>query len=272
MNKLGKNLIFISLLIGLISCGAKGFGEKETVVLLRTTMGNIKVKLYNDTPIHRDNFIKLVNAGVYNDVSFHRVISSFMIQTGNVSTKKAGIPAGGDTLMTYTIPAEFNYKHYHKRGALAAARLDNSINPEMRSSGTQFYIVQGSYYNDQRLDQMEKNINATIEQSYFNMFLQQVNDSSFNAPEPLSTGEVQDIASTKMFKFLTEHEKYKMTDKQRQDYKTIGGTPSLDGTYTVFGEVVDGLDVVDKIANVATNSADVPINEVKIIEATIVKK
>lgn len=272
MNKLGKNILFVILLIGLISCGAKSFGEKETVVLLKTSMGDIKVKLYNDTPLHRDNFIKLVNEGVYNDVSFHRVISSFMIQTGDVSTKGSGVPIGGDSLLTYTIPAEFNYAHHHKKGALAAARLDNSVNPEMRSSGTQFYIVQGSYYNDQRLDQVERTVNSGIKQSIFNMYMQQVADSSFNAPEPLSTGEIQDIASTKTFRYLVDHEDYKMTDKQRQDYKTLGGCPSLDGTYTVFGEVVSGLDVVDKIASVSTDKSDKPLYEVKIIEATIVKK
>jgi cyclophilin family peptidyl-prolyl cis-trans isomerase len=265
-------LFFVSLLFSLASCGATEPPAKGTYVLLTTTFGEIKLKLYDETPIHRDNFIKLVNAKVYDDVIFHRVISSFMIQTGDPETKAEGLPLGGDTLSTYTIPPEFNSLFYHKKGALAAARQGNNVNPEMRSSGTQFYIVQGSHWTDNRLNQLETTINTNIKQSMFNKFMFEVMDSSFNAEVPLSSSEIQEIASKKMFDFLAENGDYKMSKKQREDYINIGGSPSLDGTYTVFGEVVEGLDVVDKIAAATTDENDKPISDIRIIEAKIVKK
>ena len=262
----------MALLFIIVSCGATEPPAKGTYVLLTTTFGEIKIKLYDETPIHRDNFIKLVNAKVYDDVIFHRVISSFMIQTGDASTKKGGLSSGEDSLSTYTIPPEFESQYYHKKGALAAARQGNNVNPEMRSSGTQFYIVQGSVWNDNKLNQLETTINSNIKQSMFNKFMFEVMDSSFNAEIPLTSAEIQEIASDKMFNFLAENGDYKMSEKQRDDYKTIGGSPSLDGTYTVFGEVVEGMDVVDKIAAASTDSNDKPIEDIRIIEAKIVKK
>jgi len=272
MNKSLKYLFIVALLFVVVSCNAIGPSPKGTYVLLKTSMGDIKLLLYDETPMHRDNFINLVNSNVYDDVIFHRVISAFMIQTGDASTKQAGIPVGLDSLANYTIPAEIETKFYHKKGALAAARQANSINPEMRSSGTQFYIVQGSVYTDSKLDQYETTINNNIKQAMFIKYMYQVTDSAFNLDPPLSSATIQEIASEKMFDFLAENGEYKMTDKQRQDYKTIGGTPTLDGTYTVFGEVVEGLDVVDKIAAVATDGNDKPKEDVRILDATIVKK
>ncbi|MGI5913679.1 MAG: peptidylprolyl isomerase [Bacteroidales bacterium] len=268
MNK----ILLVALLFSIVSCGATEPPAKETYVLLTTTLGDIKLKLYDETPVHRDNFVKLVNAQVYDDVIFHRVISSFMIQTGDPKTKTEGLPIGADTLSTYTIPPEFNSLFYHKKGALAAARQGNNVNPEMRSSGTQFYIVQGSHWNDNRLNQMETTINTNIKQSMFNKYMFEVMDSSSNAETPLSSSEIQEIASNKMFNYLAENGDYKMSKKQREDYINIGGSPSLDGTYTVFGEVVEGLDVVDKIAAVATDGNDKPLSEIRIIKAKIVKK
>ena len=272
MNKFHKLLFLAAMLFSIVSCGASEPPAKGTYVLLTTTFGNIKLRLYDETPIHRDNFIKLVNEKAYDDVIFHRVISSFMIQTGDVSTKSSGLPADADTLSSYTIPPEFLSKFYHKKGALAAARQANNVNPEMRSSGTQFYIVQGSVWNDNKLNQLETTINSNIKQSMFNKFMFEVMDSSINAETPLTSAEIQEIASDKMFNYLAENGDYKMSEKQREDYKTIGGSPSLDGTYTVFGEVVEGLDVVDKIAATATDSNDKPIDDIRIIEAKIVKK
>ncbi len=260
------------MLLSIVSCGATEPPAKGTYVLLTTTFGDIKLKLYDETPLHRDNFIKLVNAKVYDDVIFHRVIGSFMIQTGDAETKKAGLPLNGDTLSSYTIPPEFRSEYYHKKGALAAARQGNNVNPEMRSSGTQFYIVQGSVWNDNKLNQLETTINTNIKQSMFNKFMFEVMDSSLNAEVPISSAEIQEIASDKMFSFLANNGDYKMSDKQRKDYNTIGGSPSLDGIYTVFGEVVEGLDVVDKIAAAATDSNDKPLDDIRIIEAKIVKK
>ena len=177
--------------------------KPETLVVIHTTMGDITAKLYNDTPLHRDNFIKLVNEGWFEDSPFHRVIQNFMIQGGG---NKDGRQDPG-----YTVPAEIMPNHFHKKGALSAARMGDQVNPEKASSGSQFYIVQGRLMDDRYL-------NAVTAQ----------------------TGHV-------------------FTEEQEIAYKTIGGTPHLDGGYTVFGEVLDGFDVIDKIAAVQTGKADVPV-------------
>lgn len=198
--------------------------SEEPVVELQTSMGSIKVKLYSDTPVHRDNFIKLVSEGFYNGVLFHRVIKDFMIQAGD--PQSVGAPAGkllGEGGPGYNLPAEILPNHYHKKGVLAAARQDDKINPNRESDGSQFYIVQGSVWDIIGLDLLE------------------------------------------------EEKGIKYTEEQRKAYQTVGGAPFLDAAYTVFGEVVEGLDVVDAIAAVATGTADRPISDVKIIKATIVE-
>lgn len=181
--------------------------QKETIVVIHTDMGDITVKLYNETPLHRDNFIKLVNEGYYNGSIFHRVIKEFMIQGGGGTT---GMEDPG-----YTVKAEFVSKYYHKKGALAAARKPDQVNPNKESSGSQFYIVQGRKFSEADL----------------NVFAQR---------------------SGKTY-----------TKEQIETYTKIGGTPHLDGDYTVFGEVISGLDVVDRIAAVETAPGDRPVKEVK---------
>ncbi len=189
--------------------------QNETKVLIKTTLGDITVMLYDDTPLHRDNFIKLVNEGWYNGSPFHRVIKNFMIQGGQ--------NADGSVDPGYRIPAEIKSNHFHKKGALAAARQADQVNPQKMSSGSQFYIVQGQIMNETQLNMFESRYGKV-----------------FNA-------------------------------KQRQAYQTIGGTPHLDGDYTVFGEVTDGLEIVDKIAAVKTGYMDVPVEPVTIISMEIVK-
>lgn len=189
--------------------------QNETKVLIKTTLGDITVMLYDDTPLHRDNFIKLVNEGWYNGSPFHRVIKNFMIQGGQ--------NADGSVDPGYRIPAEIKPNHFHKKGALAAARQADQVNPQKMSSGSQFYIVQGQVMNETQLNMFESRYGKV-----------------FNA-------------------------------KQRQAYQTIGGTPHLDGDYTVFGEVTEGLDIVDKIAAVKTGYMDVPVEPVTIISMEIVK-
>ena len=207
------------LVLALVLVGLTGYAqkttEKETVVVIKTSMGTIKAKLYNDTPKHRDNFLKLVNEGWYNGSPFHRVIKDFMIQGGQ--------NADGRLDPGYTVPAEFKDSHFHKKGALAAARMPDQVNPKKASSGSQFYIVQGRVYDDNWLDMFENR-----------------------------SGKV-------------------LSARQRQTYKTVGGTPHLDGDYTVFGEVTEGLDVVDKIAAVKTGGQDVPVEPVTIISVTVEK-
>ncbi|MDY6436832.1 MAG: peptidylprolyl isomerase [Bacteroidales bacterium] len=188
---------------------------QETKVLIKTTLGDITVMLYDDTPLHRDNFIKLVNEGWYEGSPFHRVIKNFMIQGGQ--------NADGRQDPGYRVPAEFKSNHFHKKGALAAARMADQVNPKKESSGSQFYIVQGQVWNETQLN--------TFENRYGKVF----------------------------------------SATQRQAYQTLGGSPHLDGDYTVFGEVTDGLDVVDKIAAVKTGYMDVPVEPVTIISMEIVK-
>lgn len=195
-------------------------------ILLQTTMGDIVVRLSDSTPLHRDNFLKLVKVGYYDSVLFHRVIKDFMIQGGDPDSKNA--PSGqplGNGGPAYTIPAEFRQTLFHKKGVIAAAR-DN--NPEKASSGSQFYIVQGKKFTEADLENMENN-----------------------------------------------RLKRKIPTEQREVYKTLGGTPHLDQNYTVFGEVVKGLEVVDKIASVETSKAadrDRPLQDVRIIKAKLVKR
>ncbi len=180
------------------------------------------IKLYDDTPEHRDNFIKLVEDGFYEGLLFHRVIEGFMIQTGDPMSKDAvpGEPLGSGG-PGYTIPAEFIPGHFHQKGALAAARQGDQVNPERRSSGSQFYIVQGRTWSDAELDQMDANREKAL------------------------------------------------TEEQREVYKTTGGVPHLDEAYTVFGQVVDGMEVIDRIAAVDTDDRDRPREDVRIIEVKI---
>lgn len=270
MSNLFKRVLAATVFICLISCNAPGDNE-NSVVTIQTTMGNVRVRLYDDTPIHRDNFIKLVRSGFYEGISFHRVINEFMIQAGDPRTRtvREGL---ADSLSTYTIPAEFRPQHFHKKGALAAARQGNDVNPEMRSSGTQFYIVQGKPLTEPEISEIEKNTNRDQELSTFRTMYKNVADSAARSGNPLTSDQVQQIASIKMFDYLNSRPDFKVAADHREVYKTLGGVPRLDGTYTVFGEVIEGLDVVDKIAAVQTGQGDRPVNDVKILKMKVEKE
>jgi peptidylprolyl isomerase len=270
MNYHLKKSSILFFLILIISCNAPG-GNENTMVSIKTSMGEIKIKLYDGTPRHRDNFLLLVNSGFYEGISFHRIIKNFMIQAGDPSSKSNPAAILHDSMKTYTIPPEFNTNYFHKKGALAAARQGNDVNPEMRSSGTQFYIVQGNKLNDDDLNQTELRINSNLKQSYFNSLIKQTTDSLRTALKSMTDAEIQEIASIKMFNYLTTYKEYKMTEEQRNTYKSIGGIPRLDGSYTVFGEVTEGLDIVDKIAEVQTDSNDKPLNDIKIIKIKVIR-
>ena len=260
----------MAFLFSLISCDAPG-GNENTKVLIKTTAGDITIRLYDGTPLHRDNFIRLVNMGFYDGISFHRVIKDFMIQAGDPLTRSGLTKIQSDSLSTYTIPAEIRKEYYHKKGALAAAREGNDVNPEMRSSGTQFYIVQGKKYTDQDIAAAAERINSNLKQIIFSRLIRQIADSARRAGTPLQESEVQEKASLKMFDYLTSQGDFKFTDEQVNAYKTNGGVPRLDGTYTVFGEVTEGFDVVDKIASVPTDASDKPVTDVKILKIKIVR-
>ena len=273
MNILKKIIILISIAFCVGSCAPSNSNDnRNTYVLIKTTLGDVTVRLYDETPVHRDNFIKLVNSHVFDGVSFHRVIKDFMIQTGDPETKINYIKGTNDSLISYTIPAEINPNFFHKKGALAAAREAVDINPEMRSSGTQFYIVQGVKYSDNELNLAEQRINSNIKQVIFAKILKEISDSNKISGTNLTADEIREKAAIQMFKSYTINGEYRISEQHRNIYKKIGGTPRLDGTYTVFGEVVSGLQTVDKIASVKTNSSDKPISDIRIIKMKLIRK
>ena len=271
MKTLKKNLILIIIVLSAFSCTSLK-DNKNTFVLIKTTLGDITVRLYDETPGHRDNFINLVKSNVYEGIAFHRVIKDFMIQAGDPETKINYVKGAADSLSSYTIPAEFNSRLFHKKGALAAAREGNDVNPDMRSSGTQFYIVQGTKYSEDELNKAEQRINNNLKQALFIKMIKEVTDSSRNSGTNLKDAEIQEKASLLMFQTMAIKGEYRISDEQRNTYKNLGGTPRLDGTYTVFGEVVAGLDIVDRIAAVKTNENDRPIADIRILKMKLVRK
>ena len=247
--------------------------EKRTLVKLETTMGNITVALYNETPKHRDNFIKLVKEGVYDSTLFHRVIKQFMIQAGDPDSKNASDTAmlgSGD--VGYTIPAEFNPKFFHKKGVLAAARQGDDVNPEKASSGCQFYIVTGRKFTEPQLLGMENKINEQREEALFDSLARQHMKEIYEmrkAGDNAGLLELQDTLEAQARELADKEEKFRFTPEQIKAYSTIGGAPHLDGSYTVFGEVTEGMEVVDNIEIAKTNRADRPIENIRILKASI---
>ena len=236
-------------------------------VIIKTTEGDIKVRLYDETPKHRDNFIKLAKEGYFDGTLFHRVIKDFMIQGGDPQSKNA--PKGkrlGTGGPDYTIPAEFVYPQlFHKRGALSAARLGDEVNPNRESSGSQFYIVWGKTYKPAELKQMEKQMGMQMEQSVFNQLAKEHHDEIMTLRrnrdrQGLMVLQEQLAAETKA---LCKSQGYPcFTPEQVEAYTTQGGTPFLDNQYTVFGEVEEGLDVVEKIQKSETMPDDRPTQDV----------
>lgn len=248
----------------------------ETQVVMHTSMGDIQLKLYNETPKHRDNFIQLVKDGTYNGLLFHRVIKDFMIQGGDVTSKDAPMNkslGAGD--LGYTVPAEFNYpKYFHKKGALCAARTGDEVNPERASSASQFYIVTGKKYSEAELNQMEKQLENRLKQSIFAR-LQAENKPKIM--EYYRSGNKEELAilrDTLIGKTELEAEKRKdeakLPKELREVYKTEGGVPFLDNQYTVYGEVVKGIEVVDAIQKVKTNKQDRPTENVVITSVELI--
>lgn len=250
--------------------------ENETKVLIKTTVGDITIKLYNETPQHRDNFIKLVEEHYYDSILFHRVIKDFMVQAGDPDSKNAEkyaqLGSGGPG---YTIPAEFVYpKYFHKRGALSAARQADQVNPERKSSGSQFYIVTGKKYGKYDLQDMEKQLNDQQGQGIFDRLCAENIDSIMKLQQ---TGDrdgllkLQDELVAKTDAILKEQGPFKFTKEQVDAYMGDGGTPFLDNQYTVFGEVIDGMKTVDKIESAGTDTHDRPRKDIRIITMEIIK-
>lgn len=288
-----------ALILGLSSCGSTNkaaeseadgndsIKAKETMttnynaadtnsvkVEVETTLGSFTVLLYGDTPRHRDNFVKLVKEGYYNGTLFHRVINEFMVQAGDPDSKTAApgqqLGAGGPD---YTIDAEFVFpKHFHKRGALAAARQGDQVNPTKASSGSQFYIVTGKKVSESELGGMEKYLEQSALQSRFSQLAQahmtEVRDMQAKGDQA-GLQKLQQELIAEAEAYVAEHP-VKVTDEMKQAYTTVGGTPHLDNNYTVFGEVISGMETVDKIEKVETDRSDRPKEDVRIISMKIV--
>lgn len=198
--------------------------DRQVHVEMVTSEGRMVIVLFNETPLHRDNFLKLAGTHAYDSLLFHRVIKNFMIQAGDPNSRHAKPNQMlGDGTLGYTIPAEFRKELFHRKGALCAARQGDNVNPRKESSASQFYIVQGQVWDEATLDMMEKRLGKVF------------------------------------------------TPDQRKVYMTEGGTPQLDGDYTVFGQVVEGMDVVDKIAAAQTGRADRPVKDIRIIRINVIK-
>ena len=259
--------IIMTLAAAIIIAGCSAGNEKGVRAVLQTTEGEIVIFLSDLTPLHRDNFVKLAESGFYNGVTFHRVIKSFMIQTGDGSTRQVSSPAIED----YTIPAEINDSLFHRRGAVAAARMGDDVNPERNSSGTQFYIVQGKVYNDEELEKAIERIESSRNQYFYNKALKELRSEAELAGKEINEDEIQQSASLKAQEAMEEAGAYVMPEYRRDAYKTIGGAVHLDGSYTVFGEVLEGMSVVDAIAGTATDQRDRPVNDIRIIKVKILK-
>jgi peptidyl-prolyl cis-trans isomerase B (cyclophilin B) len=226
--------------------------------------GDIIVRLYDETPIHRDNFIKLAKEGYYDGTLFHRVIKDFMIQGGDPDSK--GAPAGkmlGVGGPDYTLEAEIKPDLLHKRGALAAARQGDEVNPERRSSGSQFYIVWGQVYNEGQLRQFSKQLRMQKIQDAFNALASEHRAEIMQMRRERNRVGLQNLQDRLAVEAENKVGKEGLTDKQLKQYSTIGGTPHLDGQYTVFGEVEEGLEIVEMIQATATGRADRPIDDIE---------
>ena len=233
-------------------------------VKIQTMLGDIVVRLYDESPIHRDNFLKLAQEGYYDGTLFHRVIKDFMIQGGDPDSK--GAPAGkmlgvGDP--GYTLEAEIKDGLFHKRGALAAARQGDEVNPERRSSGSQFYIVWGQVYNEGQLRQFSKQLRMQKVQAAFNELAAEHRAEIMQMRRDRNREGLQELQDKLVAEAESKVGKTGLTDDQLKIYSTVGGTPHLDGQYTVFGEVEEGLDVVEMIQGTATGRADRPLDDIE---------
>ncbi|MCW3805091.1 peptidylprolyl isomerase [Plebeiibacterium marinum] len=279
----------LALILVLGSCSPKTSG---TVVKIKTGLGDIKIRLYDETPLHRDNFVKMAKEGYLDSTLFHRVINEFMIQGGDPDSKnaEAGV-ALGEGGPEYTIPAEFDFpQYYHKKGALAAARMGDQVNPEKRSSGSQFYIVQGKVFNDEDIVKVENRIREGRRKAVFNELIVQYEDSLNTLQEKgeqEKISQMQQRIMAKVNEVYGEQPEFSYPDDIKEVYKTIGGTPHLDTNYTVFGEVITeksllekirslfgkkyGLEVVDAIAAQETDSRDRPLKDIR-MEIKLIKE
>ncbi|MBT3207174.1 MAG: peptidylprolyl isomerase [Bacteroidetes bacterium] len=266
-----SQIIFI-IIISIFSLSAISQNAISQTIKIETNFGDITLKLYDETPLHKDNFLKLISQNFYDSLLFHRVMDQFMIQGGDPDSKSA---ISGNRLGNggpgYTIPAEFVENIIHKKGVLAAAREGDQINPEKRSSGSQFYIVEGKLFTNEEIDKFEEQRNNSKKtQITLDFIARPENIKIKNKVDSLQ--KMKDIESLRAYaleleKFLEDDfakmEKFKYSEEQRKLYTTIGGTPHLDGAYTVFGEVIEGFDTIEKISQQKCDEYSRPFVDVR---------
>jgi len=274
MKKITLVLVSVFAVIFVImSCGIAG-KKSESKVQIETEFGIIKIKLYDETPLHRDNFIKLVNEGFYTDLLFHRIIQGFMIQGGDPDSKNAepGKQLGGGDL-DYTIPAEINPKFFHRKGILAAAREGDQTNPEKKSSASQFYILQGKIFRPGELDSLQLKLEESRKLNMLQMKMKVIEPELNKLGAEGKQEEMMARFNTLKEEVTAEAAKLppvKFSEEQRKAYTTVGGYPSLDNNYTIFGEVIEGLEVIDKIAAQPTDQFNRPQKDIK-FKITMIK-
>ncbi len=267
-----QNFIYIATLLACFISNVYSQTFSKETLIIETSYGNMKIKLFEETPLHKANFLKLVSEKFYDSLMFHRVIYNFMIQGGDHISKwaKQG-DSLGDGDIGYTVPAEINPKLVHKKGSLCAAREGDNINPKFESSGSQFYIVMGKQRSIEDLKNYEDRINKTHYTNCARAFMKTDEGKSlkqhYNRLKSESKNDSASIINTDIENKITvEHLKtpeYKFSAAQIKTYTTTGGTPHLDGTYTVFGEVIEGLEVIEKIAKVEKDKRDRPLTDIR---------
>jgi len=266
MKKLALIFVFTALFVNL-SCGLGEHTKKGDMVQIATEFGTIQIKLYDETPQHRDNFLKLTGEGFYTDLLFHRVIQGFMVQGGDPDSKNAeqGKMLGSGDL-GYTIPAEINPRFFHRRGVLAAARMGDQVNPEKRSSASQFYILQGKVFRPAELDSLQTKLEESRKMSMMQTRikaiepeLNKLNAEGKQVELSARINAIRDSVTVEAAKLSP----LRFSEEQKKAYTTIGGYPSLDHNYTIFGEVTEGMDVIDKIAQQPVNQNNRPEKDIK---------
>lgn len=266
--------VFLLCLFTMISCSDKPLDmSKPVYVAIQTTKGNVVVLLYDDTPLHRDNFIKLCQSGEYEGMLFHRIIKDFVVQGGDPASK-AHKPGAvyGDGDGGYTVPAEICPNHFNKRGALIDAKESDDVNPERASAGTQFCFVQGQVLNDEELDKKEARINELRSNWLYYRFLDKLKKENPALMADSMKTELESQAFILLEDTLDVLGPLTIPEEHRKIYKTQGGAPHLDGSVTIFGEVVGGLDIVEIMSLVKTDKNDRPLTDIIIKSTNVFQK
>ncbi|MDQ2179405.1 peptidylprolyl isomerase [Marinifilum sp. D714] len=261
-----KKLLYLTFILAMVSCQQKlELGKKNRIVEIETEYGDIKIKLYDETPLHRDNFVKLAHANYFDGTLFHRVIDGFMIQGGDPDSKaaKPGVRLG-EGGPGYQIDAEFNPTLFHKRGVIAAAREGDAVNPQKKSSGSQFYLAQGKVYTQGGLDTLLMKLNDRVKNQIFEKAQKNKATEIMKFQSEGDMDKVSELIDQIQVEvdsvFATQQVKF--TQDQIDAYTTVGGIPHLDGNYTVFGEVIEGIEFIDSIAKVKRDEFDRPLEDV----------